>query len=139
MKETTVPLPKCLNRLQVSIETIREQQNSGKAFALACDCSGLDSKEIYMPLGIDPGRFSHMKRARVTLPADLVQRFCEIVGNTIYLEWLAYQVGCTLVMIQTEAERRLEISEQRIKDVEEENAALKSILRDIGSPIAKTR
>ena len=116
------------NRFEVSIETIRSQQHSGKAFALACDCSGLDGKEIYMELGVDAARFSHMKKANAALPADLVKKFCDIVGNTIYLEWLAYQVGCTLVMIKSEAERRLTLSEQRVKKAEEEIAALKNVI-----------
>ncbi len=122
------------SRFEVSIETIRAQKHSGQAFALACDCSGLDGKEIYIELGIDAARFSHIKKANATLPADLVKRFCEIVGNTIYLEWLAYQVGCTLVMIKSVAERKLEISAQKVKDVEEENRILKTLLQDIAKP-----
>jgi plasmid maintenance system antidote protein VapI len=124
-----VQLTKEPNRFEVSIETIRSQQHSGKAFALACDCSGLDAKQIYMELGIDKARFSHMKNANAALPADSVKRFCEIVGNTIYLEWLAFQVGCTLVMIQTEAERRLILSKQRAKKAEEDIDAPKIVIQ----------
>lgn len=126
-----------LKIFEPSIEEIRAQKNSGCAFGLACDCSRLDAKKIYMELGFDAAQFSRIKSARASLPADLVSKFCQIVGNTIYLEWLAYQVGCTLVMIKSEAERKLEISEKKVKDVEEENAILKGLLKDLAKPPAK--
>lgn len=118
-----------MSKFNVSIEVIREQRNSGEAFSLACNCSSLEAKEIFMPLNIDKGTFSRMKRAEATLPADSVQKFCHLVGNNIYLEWLAYQVGCTLVMIETEAERRLKIAEARAEAAEGDVATLKSLLK----------
>lgn len=119
-----------MSKFNVSIEVIRAQRHSGAAFSLACDCSSLEAKEIYMALEIDKGSFSRMKRAEATLPADSVQKFCRIVGNNIYLEWLAYQVGCTLVMIETEAERRKKIAEERAKAAEGDVATLKSLLKE---------
>lgn len=105
----------------VPIEMIRAKKNSGAAFTLACDSSGMDDKEIHMSLGIDAGTFSRIKKGANTLNADQLTSFCRVVGNTIYPEWLAYQVGCTLVMIQSESERlRAEavtaLEEERMKN-----------------------
>lgn len=105
-------------QVAVPIEMIRAKKTSGGAFTLACDSSGLEDKEIYMPLGIDAGYFSNIKKSKATLQADLIQKFCEGVGNRIYVEWLAYQVGCTLVMVKTEAERRAELAEKRANEAE---------------------
>ncbi len=100
------------------IETVRAQRTSAAAFTLACSVSGLEDKEIYLALGIDAGYFSNIKKGKATLQADLTAGFCRIVGNTIYPEWLAYQVGCTLVVIKTEAERRAEEAERRAQAAE---------------------
>ena len=102
----------------VPIELVRAQKNGAAAFTLACSVSGLDDKEIYLSLGIDAGYFSRIKKGEATLQADLTARFCAVVGNTIYLEWLAYQCGCTLVMVKSEAERRAEAAERRALDAE---------------------
>lgn len=97
---------------------IYRQKSAAAAFALACQSSGLEDKEIYLSLGIDAGYFSRIKAGTATLQADHVAQFCAIVGNTIYLEWQAYQLGCTLVQIKSEAERRVEAAEKRAVEAE---------------------
>jgi hypothetical protein len=104
--------------VSVPIELVRAKKTAGAAFTLACDSSGLDDKEIYLTLGIDAGYFSNIKKGKATLQADLVQKFCDVVGNRIYVEWTAYQIGCTLVMIKTEAERRAEVAEKKAAEWE---------------------
>lgn len=99
---------------EVPMEMIRRQKTAASAFALACQSSGLEDKEIYGGLGIDAGYFSRIKKGEATLQADLIQPFCDIVGNRIYPEWIAYRIGCTLMQIKSEAERRLELSEQAL-------------------------
>lgn len=106
-------LARAPNRVAVPVELIRSKKSSGAAFTLACDASGLDDKEIYLAVGIDAGYFSNIKKGKATLQGDLMAEFCRVVGNSIYPEWLAYQVGCTLVLIKTEAERRADAAEAR--------------------------
>lgn len=102
------------------IEVVRRQKTAAAAFALACQSSGLEDKEIYGALGLDAGYFSRIKKGDATLQGDLVTPFCDLVGNRIYPEWMAYQIGCTLVQIKSEAERRLDqameqLAAERIK------------------------
>ena len=111
------------------IELTRGQRTAGAAFTLACSVSGLEDKEIYLALGIDAGYFSNIKKSKATLQSDLLARFCAVVGNTIYPEWMAYQIGCTLVLIQTEAERRAEAAEARAVEAERKLAYATEILR----------
>jgi hypothetical protein len=108
---------------------VRAQKSSGAAFTLACSVSGLEDKEIYLSLDIDAGYFSNIKKGKATLQADLLAKFCDAVGNTIYPEWLAYQVGCTLVVIKTEAERRAEAAEARALAAEAENKLMRQLLQ----------
>ena len=112
----------------IPIELVRLQQTSGGAFSLACQASGLEDKEIYLQVGIDAGTFSRIKKGDATLQADKHAAFCKAIGNTIYAEWLAYQVGCTLVMIKSEAERRADEQEKRAKDAEAQVVMLKALL-----------
>lgn len=118
----------------VPIDIVRAQKTAAAAFTLSCSASGLEDKEIYLALGIDAGYFSNIKKRKATLQADLVKPFCDLVDNTIYPEWQAYQVGCTLVMIKTEAERRAEEAERRAAAAEAENRLMRQILQGRAAP-----
>lgn len=113
----------------VPLEIIRKQRDGGQALTLAISSSGLDDQEICDALRVDAGYLSRMKKGAATLQADLIAPFCEMVGNTIYPEWIAYQLGCTLVVIQTEAERRAEDAERRATKAEEKARLLQEILQ----------
>jgi hypothetical protein len=113
-----LPLSRRASANEVPVEMIRRQKSASAAFALACTSSGLEDKEIYASLGIDPGYFSRIKKGEATLQADLVSTFCDLVGNRIYPEWVAYSLGCTLVQIRSEAERRAEAAERRAEMAE---------------------
>ena len=113
----------------VPIGMVRAQKSGAAAFSLACSASGLEDKEIYLALGIDAGYFSNIKNGKATLQSDLIGPFCLLVENTIYPEWQAYQVGCTLVMIKTEAERRAEEAIKRAEAAEAENRLMRAILQ----------
>lgn len=100
---------------EVPIEMIRRQKAAGAAFSLACQSSGLEDKEIYGSLGLDAGYFSRIKKGEATLQGDLIRPFCTVVNNRIFLEWLAFQAGCTLVRIQSDAERELEQAREALQ------------------------
>lgn len=113
--QTELSLARKPHHVYVPIELIHSKKKKGAAFTLACDTSGLEDKEIAGAMNIDPGTFSRLKSGTNTLDNDRIDEFNRIVGNRVYSEWLAYQVGCTLVMIQSEAERRAEEAEQSLE------------------------
>lgn len=115
----------------IPIEMIRAKRTAAQAFTLACDVSGLDDKEIYLQLDIDAGYFSNIKKGKATLQADIVNTFCAIVDNTIYVEWLAYQVGCQLVQIESETERLLRKAHEQIELLKHDKRVLTEALRGI--------
>lgn len=101
------------------------------AFWMALKVSGLDEKEVYMhpSIDIDAGTFSKICSGKANFPADKIRAFCDLVGNTIYPEWIAHQVGCTLVMIRSEAERRAEAAEAALAKEREKVEMLRDLLR----------
>lgn len=109
-------------------EMIHRQHSSGAAFSLACQASGLDDKEIYLQIGIDAGTFSRIKKGEAALQADKEAEFCHAVGNIIYPEWRASRIGCTLVLLKSEAERRADEAEKRAKEAECQVEMLKKLL-----------
>ena len=123
-----LPLVRKAEPNEVPLEMIRRQKSAAAAFALACQSSGLEDKEVYSSLGIDPGYFSRIKKGEATLQAELIPVFCDIVGNRIYPEWVAYQLGCTLVQIESEAERQLRIERERNEALAAENKLMKKLL-----------
>lgn len=118
-------------RLKVPIELVRTRKSKGAAFTLSCDTSGLEDKEIAgaMQPPIDLGTFSRIKSGINSLDADRIAEFCAVVGNNVYAEWLAYQVGCTLVVIQTEAERRAAEAERALAEERSKVKLLTSLLQ----------
>ena len=127
--QTELALARRPAQASVPIEMIRAQRTAAAAFTLACSASGLEDKEIYLQLGIDAGYFSNIKKGKATLQCDLVGPFCHAVDNTIYPEWVAYQVGCTLVVIRTEAERRADEATRRAEAAEAENRLMRQLLQ----------
>lgn len=108
----------------VPTEWLRNFTTSGKAFTAACDSSGLPDQTIYEYVHIDAGTFSKIKKGLATLQAEDWPRFCYAVNNRSYPEWCAYQLGCTLVEIKSEAERRADAEKKRADEYEIKYRAL---------------
>lgn len=113
----------------VPIELVRRQRSAGAALSLAITSSGLDDQEICDAIKVDAGYLSRMKKGQATLQGDLVAPFCDMVGNRVYPEWIAFQVGCTLVQIQTEAERRAAAAERELQEEREKVRLLTEIIQ----------
>lgn len=117
--------------VHIPSEMVHSKRTAAGAFSLACDASGLEDKEIYGDprLLIDAGYFSRMKKGHATLDADKLEAFCQVVGNKVYPEWMAYQVGCGLVQLKTDAERRAEKAEHRAEEAEKKLAWALEVLQ----------
>lgn len=113
----------------VPIEMIRATTSPGGAIELARKAAGLDKKEVYMALKIDPGTWSKIEDSAASLPAKQIREFCEEVGNRIYVEWINFQVGCTAVMIKSEAERQIDELKARLLERDLEVAVLMKTIR----------
>jgi hypothetical protein len=99
-------------------EMVWAKKTAGQAIRLAMDAAMLEDKEVYLSLGIDPGTWSRILHDKANLPDDKIALFCETVGNRIFVEWIAYQVGCIPTLIETEAERLYRLERDRADKAE---------------------
>lgn len=123
-----LPLARQAERRGVQHDLIHSQKSAAAAVSLACQVSGLDDKEIYMSLNIDAAQFSRIKKGDSNFPADKIAAFCGVVGNTVYPEWIAFQIGCGLVMLKSEAERLADELRAELDEVKKINALMQSLL-----------
>jgi hypothetical protein len=133
LEQAELALARKASAVTVPIEMIRAKRTAAQAFTLACDVSGLDDKEVYLALDIDAGYFSNIKKGKATLQADLTNTFCAIVDNNVYVEWLAYQVGCQLVQIESETERLLRHAREQIELLKHDKRVLTEALRGVAA------
>lgn len=127
--QTEMRLVRAGNKTVIPVEMIRSRKTAGQAFTLACDACGLDDKEIAFALGYDKATFSRIKAGTNTLDADRIAAFCEVVGNTVYPEWIAYQTGHGLVLLKSEAERLLDQRTEELARERERSKLLAEILQ----------
>jgi len=124
-----LPLARKPEAAIVSTEIVRAQKTVEAAVALAIQVSGLPACEVAIACGIDKGHFSRMLDGDAHFPLNKLRKFCDVVGNTILPEWIAYQVDSGLVLLRTEAERRADAAEQALADAQKENSLLRNLLQ----------
>lgn len=82
-----------------------------------------------MTLEMDSGHWSRIVTGNAHFPLNKIAHFCEIVGNTVLPEWIAYQVGHGIVLLKSEAERRAETAEKALADEREKVRLLTDVLK----------
>jgi hypothetical protein len=104
--------------LDVPLDSIMARRTLLGAINLCIDLSGLEDKEVYLPLGIDAGHFSNLRKGKGHFPPDKVNDLMDLCRNEVPLIWLAHSRGYGLVVLKTEAERRAEAAEKRAAEAE---------------------
>lgn len=106
-------------RIDVSMQLIERQATMAGAIALCVQVSGLEDKEVYLSLGIDAGHWSRIMKGDAHFPVNKLCDLMDLCGNEAPLTWLSNHRGYGLVMLKTEAQRRIEELEAKLaKEVE---------------------
>jgi hypothetical protein len=113
----------------VADDVVRSCKDMLAAFNLAVNVSGLDEKEIYIDLKIDPSHWSRMRKGESHFPLNKIEEFCDIVGNEILLDYFAWKRGKGLHLLKSEAERQLEAERTAREKAEEENRLLRDLIQ----------
>lgn len=102
------------------LDSIRGRSTLLRAIHLAQEVSGLEDKDVYLALDIDPSHWTRIKNGKAALPLDeTFMKFMEVVGNEIPLVWIAEACGYDWRTIR-----------KRCSDLEQENRDLKQELAD---------
>lgn len=94
-------------RQAVTEEQIAKQPTPLAAVRLSILASGLDQKELYLPLGIDKATWSKIHDGKFSFPFNRIENLLDLTKNDIPLVWLAYRRGYRLVPLQTAQEREI--------------------------------
>ncbi len=124
-----MPLTKRADRQHVPDSVVYAQSSSTAALTLAISVSGLEDQDIYKPLGIDAGQWSRIRSHKNNFPTDKIKEFSEIVGNTIYLQWLNYQCGMETRPMLNTVEMQLEAAKARINELEHDKELMARLLQ----------
>jgi hypothetical protein len=119
--------------LDIPPETVLARRSFLAAINLCIEISGLEDKEIYLPLGIDAGHFSNIRKGKGHFPPDKLLELMELCRNEVPLVWLAHQRGYGLTVLKSEAEKRAEAAEARARAAE---MKLRAVVEAFGGRLA---
>lgn len=116
--------------LDVDPLVIARQPTLTSAIILCQQLSGLEDKEIVGKNGIvkDQAQWSRIKSGQHYFPQDKLNLFQDLCGNEAPLLWLNFSRGYQAVPLETETQRLLRVEREKIKQLEDENRLLRSLV-----------
>jgi hypothetical protein len=93
---------------EVSEEVVLSCATFKDALRLCKSISGLEDKQICMPLDIDAGQWARIFGNGGHFPENKLIEYMELCGNKVPLIWLALVCGYTLTPLKTELEIELD-------------------------------
>lgn len=131
VEQGTLPLARRVVPQDVSLDTILKRRDLLGAINLMFDASGLDDKEIYSVLDIDPGHFSNIRRGKqgCHFPTNKLDAAMDLCQSEVPLIWQAYKRGKGLHLLESEAERQLRAERELRIEAEKKLVYLESLHR----------
>ena len=114
---------------ELSADSIAKQKTLLGAINLCITESALEDKEIYLALEIDAGHFSNLRKGNGHFPTNKIEALMDLCGNEIPLIWLANKRGYALMLIVSEAERKLKEGEAREAKLQEQVEFLTKLIQ----------
>ena len=101
-------------------QAIFRQQDELAALKLSCQASGLDEKQIFGPLQIDKATWSKIFSGQAYFPTTKYGKFMDVVGNEIYLTWLAHSRGKGLHDLEDSKDKELRQLREKLIEAQKE-------------------
>lgn len=114
-----LPLARKADKTEVPLSLVVRQTSLAQAIALCVQVSGLEDKEVYLSLGIDAGHWTRIMKGDAHFPVNKLGELMDLCGNEAPLIWLSNSRGYGLVLLKTEAERRIETLEAALSQERE--------------------
>lgn len=131
VEQAHLPLTRTPDQPSVSLDVIMQRKDLLAAINLCIDISGLDDKELYIPLGIDAGHWSNIRKGKAGthFPTNKLNQLMAMCGNQIPLIWLARVNGFGLHMLESEAERQMRLANERARTWQQKYEVLAEVLQ----------
>jgi len=100
---------------------IRRRRGFVDAWNFAQDFAGLDNKQVYDVLNVDPSHVTKIQNERASPPGKVFNAYLDIVGNEFPLIWWAESRGYDWMTIR----KHRSAEQRRIAELESENRDLK--------------
>jgi plasmid maintenance system antidote protein VapI len=107
--------------------------NFRRAMRYAMSLADMEPKQVYGPLGKDKATWSRIENGDMSLGADDLLHFCEVVGNDAALLWLNASQGydiATMRKAQDDKDKRIEALEQQLAQAEQEKEIIARFVRE---------
>lgn len=124
-----LPLARKADRIDIPLDLVLKQPTMSSAIALCVQASGLEEKEVYLPLEIDAGHWTRITKGDAHFPVNKLNGLMDLCGNEAPLMWLANSRGYGLVILKTEAERRAEAAERALEEERSKVRLLTDLLK----------
>lgn len=124
-----LPLARKADRIEIPLDLVIKQPSLAAAIALCVQASGLEEKEVYLPLEIDAGHWTRIMKGDAHFPVNKLNGLMDLCGNEAPLMWLANSRGYGLVILKTEAERRAEAAERALEEERSKVRLLTDLLK----------
>jgi hypothetical protein len=111
-----LPLARKADRVDIPLDLVIRQPTLAAAISLCVQASGLEEKEVYLPLEIDAGHWTRIMKGDAHFPVNKLNPLMNMCGNEAPLMWLANSRGYGLVVLKTESERRAEAAERALAE-----------------------
>jgi hypothetical protein len=124
-----LPLTRAPRAQPVADEVIRACKTFLDALNLQMNISGLEDKELYIPLGIEASHWSRIRKGEFHFPLNKLEQCCDLCGNEVALTWWAWKRGKGLHMLETETQRLLRLANEALDEERKKSAVLLAALQ----------
>lgn len=136
-KLNTVDQPELLlvrktGSVDVPLDLVIRQTSFAAAIALCVQVSGLEEKEVYMSLDIDPGHWTRIMKGDAHFPVNKLTTLMELCGNEAPVLWLVHAQGYdpnSMRKRETETEKRLRETQEALEKERLERQTIEAAMR----------
>ena len=105
------------------------QSNSKGALGLSIIASGLEYQDVYKPLGISASVWTKIISSGTSnFPNDKIGELQKLVGNDIYIRWLANECDLDICQRKSTLEEELDQAQEKIKSLEHDGDLMRGLL-----------
>lgn len=104
----------------VSPDVVYRQPDMLSAIRLSIQVSGLDEKQVFLPLGIAKAQWSRILTGQAHFPTNKYEQFMSLTGNEIPLIWLAFRRGKGLHDLEDAKDKTIRELQQANDDLRRE-------------------